>query len=384
MVRTNRLRAAPLLAPAFSAAASCGLALCLVLVAGMAAASSSPPADAQGQAVLAFGSGLGLYREVSIEKGVALLKKAVELDPDEPLYAIYLADALYVGGQRKESNEVAAKISEKLRRSYMVHFFKAKRAQLTDDAETAEFELRESLLDEPTPYAFYELVALELGAGRLDDADADVEIALEWFPDDYYLLNQRGSVRYQQTRYADAIDAFNKAIESNGALPFARVNRGLAYYERGDYERALADYDAVLEAYPDVEKAKFFKALTLEKQRRYGAARDIIDKLVEAHPDDAGLWVVQGWLYYKTDKVREAEKILTKYVAQMPDDAEGHYKLATLYAGRRKTHNAFAKLRRALELDYAGTMRSIRADTEWDRYRDSKDFKALLEDSKPQ
>ena len=70
-------------------------------------------------------------------------------------------------------------------------------------------------------------------------------------------------------------------------------------------------------------------------------------------------------------------------VEAMPDDPAGHYKLATLYAGRRKSGSAFMKLRRALELNHAQTLQWIRADMEWDRYRDTRKFKALLDDTKP-
>jgi tetratricopeptide (TPR) repeat protein len=189
-----------------------------------------------------------------------------------------------------------------------------------------------------------------------------------------------GSVRHEQGRYADAIEAFNAATKCNSSLPWARINRGLTYHKKGEYEKALQDFDAVLSVYPDQDQAKFFKALTLEKMKRYGAAREIIEKLAEANPLDASLWLVQGWLDYKTDKVGEGEALLLKYIKQKPDDAEGHYKLATLYAGRRKTSDAFAKLRRALELDRVQTMLWIRADAEWDRYRDTDKFKTLLRD----
>jgi tetratricopeptide (TPR) repeat protein len=330
-----------------------------------------------------FRVGLGVYREISTEKGAAILARAVELDPDNALYAIYLADALYMAGERRPANEVAAGTSKLLRNEGLRHLFKGKRAQLKDDNETALYEFRESLICEPTPEAFYELASLEIRRGELEAANLDLTVGLKQFPNDYYLHNLRGTVRHQQKRYAEAIESFNAAIEDNSSLPFARVNRGLAYYEQGDYDKAIADYDAVLSVYADQDRAKFLKALALEKTKRYGAARQILDELAKEHADDPALWLAQGWLYYKTDKVRQGEKLLLKYVEEMPDDPEGHYKLATLYAGRRKSRSAFTKLRRALELDHAQTLKWIRADAEWDRYRDTRKFKALLDETKP-
>ncbi len=339
--------------------------------------------DPQAEAADLFRVGLGVYREIAPPKGAAILARAVKLDPKNALYAIYLADAMYLSGDRSGGNEVAAEIPKLLRDQDLLYFYKGMRARLKEDEEAALFNFRESLVLKATAHAFYELAALEIRQGDLEAADLDLAIGLKRFPDDYYLHNLRGTVRHQQERYAEAIESFNAAIKSNPSLPWARINRGLSHYKRAEYDKALKDYEAVLSVYPDQDRAEFFKALALEKTKRYGAARDIIDELAKAHPDDPALWLVQGWLYYKTDKVREGEKLLLKYVKERPDDAEGHYKLATLYAGRRKSRSAFAKLRRALELDYAQTLQWIRADAEWDRYRDSRKFKAFLDETKP-
>ena len=336
--------------------------------------------DAQAEARNVFRVGLGVYREISPAKGAAILAKAVELDPTNALYAIYLSDALYACGDRNASNEVASEIPSLMRGEALGYFHKGKRAQLRGDDEAALFNFRESLVVGPSAHAFYELVALEIKQGELQAAETDLGIGLKLYPHDYYLHNLLGSVRHEQGRYAEAIASFEEAIEDNPALPWARINRGLTYHKKGDYDKALEDFDAVLSVYPDQDRGRFFKALTLEKMKRYGAARTIIDELAKANPLDASLWLVQGWLYYKTDKVRQGEAILKKYVQQEPDDPEGHYKLATLYAGRRKTRDALARLRRALELNRVQTLRWIRADAEWDHYRDSRKFKALLEE----
>jgi predicted Zn-dependent protease len=358
---------------------ACALALVLSAPALGATAESPDP----GKAASLFRVGLGVYREISAKKGAEILARAVELDPSNALYAIYLADALYMAGDRPGGNEAAAEVSKLVRNEAWLHLFKGKRAQLKRDEETALYEFRESLLCEPTPYAFYELAGLEINRGELDAAELDLAIGLKHFPDDYYLHNLRGSVYHERGKYTEAIESFTTAMEDNSTLPFARINRGLAYYEKGDYDKAIADYDAVLTAYPDQDRAKFLKALALEKIKRYGAAREIVDGLAKDYADDPALWLVQGWLYYKTDKVREGEKLLLRYAKEKPDDPEGHYKLATLYAGQRKSRSAFMKLRRALELDYEQTLKWMRADVEWDRYRDSRSFRALLDETKP-
>jgi len=357
-------------------AACCAAVLFVQALSAAAAGEGSPEVEAQD----VFRVGLGVYREIAPDKGAAILAKAVELDPQNALYAIYLADALYLSGDRNGSNEVASEIPKLLRDQALLYFYKGKRAQIKDDEETALFNFRESLIIEPSTHAFYELAALEIKRDELQAAETDLAIGLKLYPNDYYLNNLRGSVRYRQGRYTEAIELFETAIENNPALPWARINRGLTLHMKGEHEKAIEEFDAVLSVYPDQDRAKFFKALALEKMKRYGAARAIIDELAEASPLDASLWLVQGWLYYKTDKVRQGETILKKYVEQCPDDAEGHYKLAALYAGRRKRREAFARLRRALELNRVDTLLWIRADAEWDRYRDTKNFKALLKE----
>ena len=373
------------LAAALGAALGAVLGAGALVVAGQARAAEAGPSSGSSpsQAAECFRTGLGVYREISVEKGVGLLTKAHELEPGNVLYAIYLSDALYASGERNKANELAADVSKTLRDAYLVHFFTAKRAQLKEDTDTALYEFRESLIQQPTECAFYELAAIEIDQGDLENAALDLDIALKRFPDDYYLNNLRGTVWFRQHKHDEAIASFNEAVRADTSLPFARINRGLTYYEQGEYERALKDYDAVLSVYPDIERARFLKALALERMKKYGAAREIIDELATARPDDPVLWLAQGWLDYKTDKVREGEALLVRYVQTKPDDAEGHYKLATLYAGRRKSSEALAQLRRALELDYARTTAWLRTDAEWDRYRDAKSFKTLLDETKP-
>ncbi|MBN1919424.1 MAG: tetratricopeptide repeat protein [Verrucomicrobia bacterium] len=367
---------------------ACLVALCVAILLAAASrthgAETEPPSQpSRADAARYFRVGLGVYREISVEKGTQLLTKAHELDKENALYSIYLSDALHATGDRNKANELANEVTKTLREAHMRHFFTAKRALLKDDAETALYEFRESLILQPTAYAFYELAEIEIGRGDLENATLDLDIALKRFPDDYFLNNQRGTVWFMVGKHDEAIASFTAAVRADTSLPFARINRGLAYYELGEYDRALKDYDAVLSVYPDIERARFLKALALERTRKYGAAREIIDALTLAHPDDPGLWLAQGWLDYKTDKVREGEELLIKYVQTKPDDAEGHYKLATLYAGRRKTSDALAKLRRALELDYERTTARLPGDAEWDHYRDTKAFKALLGATSP-
>ncbi len=358
---------------------------CCLLCAAVptALAATTRESDPGVEAAALFRLGLGVCREISAKDGAAILARATKLEPDNALYAIYLSEALYRAGERNKSSELAAEIPKLIRDEDLLFFHKGKRAQMRGDVEDALYNYRESLLHKPSPHAFYELAALEIADGDMKSADLDVTIALQHFPDDYFLQNLHGTIRHEQGRYAEAIEAYNEAIEANAALPDARINRGHAHYESGDYDKALKDCEAVLSVYPDHERAKYLKTLVLERLKRYGAAREIIDTLVETHPDDARLWLVQGWLYYKTNKAREGQRILEKYIEEMPDDPEGHYKLATLYAGRRKSRSAFTKLRRALELNYAQTLQWMRADMEWDRYRDTRKFKALLEDTKP-
>ena len=73
---------------------------------------------------------------------------------------------------------------------------------------------------------------------------------------DAYAWNNEGKALYEQKRYDEAIQCFNKAIELNPSYELAWNNKGTALYMLKRYKEAIKCFDEVLKINPNNETAK--------------------------------------------------------------------------------------------------------------------------------
>ena len=95
-------------------------------------------------------------------------------------------------------------------------------------------------------------------------------------------LNQ-GSALYNQSKYDEAIKAFDKAIEIDPQLEQAWYYKGMALKGLGKYEEAIQAYDKVLEINPRYAGAWYHKGmalnllgLTAESHSAYSRAKKLV------------------------------------------------------------------------------------------------------------
>ena len=80
--------------------------------------------------------------------------------------------------------------------------------------------------------------------GRLEEAIASYDKALEIKPDYYEAWNYRGIILCDYLgRYEEAIISFNKAIEIKPDCYEAWYNRGVALRNLGRFDEAITSYD---------------------------------------------------------------------------------------------------------------------------------------------
>ncbi len=67
--------------------------------------------------------------------------------------------------------------------------------------------------------------------------------------------NKKGIGYYNQGRYDEAIEAFEKAIEIDRSYATPWHNMGMAYYKKGNYEEAIRCFNYALDIKPDFAKS---------------------------------------------------------------------------------------------------------------------------------
>lgn len=180
--------------------------------------------------------------------------------------------------------------------------------------------------------------------GEFDKAliDLDKSIRLNSFLD--YSYSVKGNILTKQGKFKDAEIVLNKAIELNPNSGDAYFNRGYFYEERKEFSKSESDYKKA-EAFGVVNKAMLYNNIAV--------------------------------LYRRTKQFDLAIQYLEKARKESPDFANIDGTLALIYADKGDDENFYKFLKVALEKgckawDYL-------ADPGFDKYRDSKRLKLLLE-----
>jgi len=102
---------------------------------------------------------------------------------------------------------------------------------------------------------------------RYDEAIEDFNHALELDNTSYKAAYYRGVVRSVLKQYSDAIDDYTLSLSINPYQPYCLFRRGQAFYHIGDYPQGLSDCENSLALQPNNKTVAKFKDLLHEKLR---------------------------------------------------------------------------------------------------------------------
>lgn len=132
-------------------------------------------------------------------------------------------------------------------------------------------------------------------------------------------LTSQASIYNRRKEYALSLPLYTQAIELAPANPIWYRNRALCYINLKDSEHALSDLEMAARLQPDHPYRHLRRGDVAMLQKDYGAA--------------AGHYAA--------------------FIGVLPLNNAGHFGLAQAYFGQRRTEEALASLRRALELTYS-------------------------------
>jgi len=111
-----------------------------------------------------------------------------------------------------------------------------------------------------------------------------------------YRENNLGVALLEQFRFAEAVEAFERALEK-APLPLARVNLVLAYLYVPDHEAARREAEAALEAMPDSPQLNYVMGLVARGEGRAEEAVPYLEKVLARDPRDVGANLTLGQCY---------------------------------------------------------------------------------------
>lgn len=178
---------------------------------------------------------------------------------------------------------------------------------------------------------------------RVDEAVATYEQLAAAQPKDYQPLFLEGNILRAEQRFAEAADAYDRALARVGApqrwhWPLFYY-RGIAYERQGKWAEAEADFLKALELEPEQPQVMNYLAYSWTEQKvNLDRAREMLTRAVELRPQDGYIVDSLGWLLYRQKDYAGAVGYLERAVELEPGEAVINDHLGDAYwqVGRKR------------------------------------------------
>ena len=166
---------------------------------------------------------------------------------------------------------------------------------------------------------------------QLEAAEADLDKAIEWLPEDGDLYVRRAEIRLQQKDFSGAMDDCQVALQSNGQdFRPALLRRMLVHQRQRHHEKAIADSDLLVEASKAAsERAESLNARAYARALGNVQITEGLEDIQAAFDalgteDNAAFLDTRGYLYYLNGDFDEALRDMERAV-QMAEDERSSF-----------------------------------------------------------
>ncbi|MBZ6075960.1 tetratricopeptide repeat protein [Microvirga sp. WGZ8] len=243
----------------------------------------------EGAAELLYGLGVVGNSQGDELTAIIYLRLGLDLDPKHALALVTLGDVYERLKQYDQANEIFTRVP--------------KDAPVRTGADIAIGQN-------------YELL------GRSAEAESYLKALMEKHPDDVEVVMALGNVQRSRKQFAEAADAYDKAIKLIGAPERSHwilfFYRGTSYERAKQWDKAEADLKKSLDLVPETlpaGKAQVLNYLAyswVDRNENIDEAFKMLTRAVELAPRDGMIIDSLGWAYYRMgrydDAVRELEK----------------------------------------------------------------------------
>ena len=202
------------------------------------------------------------------------------------------------------------------------------------------------------------IVALDyVVLGDFVDADKWLTRSLQWNPQDadawYYL----GRAKYNENRFAEAVQAFQQCLNLDPKNVKAEDNLGLSYEGLGKFPEAMAAYQTAIGwQQPGAAGGAFAEpyldlgSLLLDQNRPQDALPHLL-RAAELAPREARAREKLGKAYSDLNRLPDAQRELEEAVKLSPQSARLHFMLGQVYRKQGMTEKAKAEMQLSGVLD---------------------------------
>jgi len=295
------------------------------------------------------------WNSVDMIRGIDLMKESIELDPDSALAHAGLALCLQYAAFFDYLQPL--KIIEKARAA----------AQRAVELDAGLAEARVALAG---VYYYLEF--------NLPQAESEIRRALELNPGNHQALIHASWMSGEAGRVEEAVAYTERAIELDPYAAVAHNALGQIYYLAHDYDRSIRAYEKALELDPNDPSAYHYLALPWEQKGNFDESIKLHRKAVEL---SAGAPLFQSGLAYSyaiAGREEEARKILAELEVPLEPGTVAPIHLATIHLGLGELDSAIDLLEQAFQARNSH-MLYINRGPKFDPLRETERFRALIE-----
>lgn len=174
-----------------------------------------------------------------------------------------------------------------------------------------------------------------------------IDVRLTLIPESPF---SKGDALYQQKKYSEALQEYQRILAENQDLYQAYDKIGLCYYRLNDVENATAFFKLMLEKEPQSRNtlinlsAIYFEKGNLEEGMKY------FEQLDEKTLTDPGTFYNIGNLLFKNREIDLAIDYFNKCLALDSDYVNGYYQLALAHLNKGNLEEAKKNFQKVIEL----------------------------------
>ncbi len=187
-------------------------------------------------------------------------------------------------------------------------------------------------------------------ANRLDEAETLFRAVLAVDPNHADALNSLGTIAFQRSRLAEAVQLIDRAISIRSDQPIYQNNLSAAYHALGRFNDAAASAKAALALQPHQLEAHINLGLAYQGAKQWQQAETVFRHVEQQWPHDARGPQSLGDCFREQGKTAEAINAYRESLTRAPNDGRVHFALGTLLLTSEDPGAAEPHLKRAVEL----------------------------------
>jgi predicted Zn finger-like uncharacterized protein len=301
------------------------------------------------------GLGEALFRAGRYSQAIARYKTAAQADPEDVAAQVGVAKSSLLLERVDEAKEMLGKLRKSHGSVMQVAYWYGRVTESLGDRKEAEIAYRDAITtgkgDPEAVEAYIALARVQSASGQLDAARTTLADAQTKLPASPALHKALGRVAMSQGRYADGLEAFQRALELDAGDVEAKFLVGTALVRQRQFDKALEVFDAVAKVDRDFPGLALERGILFQESGRTEEALREYESALAKAPNDPDLMLKVGCGKADAGNGAEAEKLLKKVLEQRQTSAETFFCMGRALMQKHDLGDAIKSFERAIQLD---------------------------------